>query len=373
MAILYADDPADAEAWAAAIRALAPSLELRFWPDWGPAAEIDFAIVGGKAPGDLRRFGNLSAIQSTWAGVNHLLADLEPAVRPAAGADGRPGPDRQHDRICGDARAGQRAARARGCAPRSARGNGWISTRSRQAVSRSRFWASARSAPMRGRGSPASASTCAAGAAAARRSPASRASPAAMEFKACLSGAHILICLLPLTDDTRGILNAAAFAPLAHGAILDPRGARRASGGSRSAVGAAVRPALARHPRRVRDRAAAVRSSVLEASPGDGDAACRRHHAAGHRGRRHRRELSPRNGGRAADQPGGSRQGVLEKASFVLTPAPPLYRHPGLRAGVHLAVARAVDRWIPAQGRDDGRSVRRVRSKGSPRAHRGLR
>ena len=39
-------------------------------------------------------------------------------------------------------------------------------------------------------------------------------------FKACLSGAHILVCLLPLTDDTRGILNAAAFAPLAHGAIL---------------------------------------------------------------------------------------------------------------------------------------------------------
>jgi glyoxylate/hydroxypyruvate reductase len=39
-------------------------------------------------------------------------------------------------------------------------------------------------------------------------------------FKHCLAGAHILVCLLPLTDDTRGILNAAAFAPLAPGAVL---------------------------------------------------------------------------------------------------------------------------------------------------------
>ena len=35
MAILYADDPADAAAWAAAIRALAPGVDLRFWPDFG--------------------------------------------------------------------------------------------------------------------------------------------------------------------------------------------------------------------------------------------------------------------------------------------------------------------------------------------------
>src|SRR5689334_5555950 len=85
MAILYADDPADAKAWAAAIRALDPALELRFWPDSGSATEIDFAIVGGRAPGDLRSFPNLKAIQSTWAGVNHLLADANlPPDRPLA-------------------------------------------------------------------------------------------------------------------------------------------------------------------------------------------------------------------------------------------------------------------------------------------------
>src|SRR5262245_40332174 len=85
MAILYADDPNDAVSWAAAIRSLAPELELRFWPESGAAEDIDFAIVGGRAPGDLRGFPNLKAIQSTWAGVNHLLADTQlPLDRPLA-------------------------------------------------------------------------------------------------------------------------------------------------------------------------------------------------------------------------------------------------------------------------------------------------
>jgi lactate dehydrogenase-like 2-hydroxyacid dehydrogenase len=39
-------------------------------------------------------------------------------------------------------------------------------------------------------------------------------------LKQCLGGANILICLLPLTDETRGILSASTFAPLAHGAVL---------------------------------------------------------------------------------------------------------------------------------------------------------
>ena len=85
MTILYADDPADAEGWAAAIRALDPKADIRFWPESGPVADIDFAIVGGRAPGDLRIFPNLKAIQSTWAGVNHLLADANlPPATPLA-------------------------------------------------------------------------------------------------------------------------------------------------------------------------------------------------------------------------------------------------------------------------------------------------
>ena len=90
-------------------------------------------------------------------------------------------------------------------------------------------------------------------------------------FKACLSGAHILVCLLPLTDDTRGILGAAAFAPLARGAVLISGRTGRSPGRSRSAGRPAIRPALARRARRLRSRAAARRSCILAASSGDGD------------------------------------------------------------------------------------------------------
>ena len=219
MAILYADDPADAAAWAAAIRALEPGVELRFWPDSGPPTEIDFAIVGGKAPGDLRGFANLLAIQSTWAGVNHLLADSNlPFDRPLA---------RMVDQgltvsmtefvvlhVLDSARQGPRL-RAAQCARQ------WLDIEPQ--------------AP--GTITVAVLGLGTLGADAATRLAAlgfsvrgwsrSRKRIAGIEsfagsdgFEACLSGAHILVCLLPLTDDTRGILNASTFAPLARGAIL---------------------------------------------------------------------------------------------------------------------------------------------------------
>lgn len=74
MAILYAADPDDASAWIASLHALDAGLEIRCWPDWGDPGEIDFVIIGGGSPGDLGVFPGLKAIQSTWAGVNHLLA-----------------------------------------------------------------------------------------------------------------------------------------------------------------------------------------------------------------------------------------------------------------------------------------------------------
>jgi glyoxylate/hydroxypyruvate reductase A len=219
MAILYADDPAEAASWAAAIRALAPELELRFWPDAGPAAEIDFAIVGGKAPGDLRGFPNLKAIQSTWAGVNHLLADANlPGDCPLA---------RMVDQgltvsmtefvvlhVLDSAREGPRLRAAQ---------------RARQWLALDPVSPRSISVAILGLGTL--------GADAGRRLAAlgfavrgwSRGPKdiagiwgfaGSDGFRECLHSARILVCLLPLTEDTRGILNAAAFAPLARGAVL---------------------------------------------------------------------------------------------------------------------------------------------------------
>ena len=84
MTILYAADPAEAEAWIGSIRALDPKLDFATWPDWGDPDKVDFIIVGGRLPGDLSIFRNAKAIQSTWAGVNHLLRGKFPPGVPIA-------------------------------------------------------------------------------------------------------------------------------------------------------------------------------------------------------------------------------------------------------------------------------------------------
>lgn len=219
MTILYADDPADAAGWAEAIRALDPGVQIRFWPDSGPPDDIDFAIVGSHAPGDLRVFPNLKAIQSTWAGVNHLLADANlPRATPLARMVDQGLTVSMTEYIVFHAldtlRAGPqlRAAQARAAwldlDPRAPRemsvaimGLGVLgqdaAARLVDLGFRVRGWS-------RGQRSVAGVETFA----------------GAAGLPACLAGADILVCLLPLTDDTRGILNARVFAALKPGAVL---------------------------------------------------------------------------------------------------------------------------------------------------------
>ncbi len=68
----------DAE-WVAALKGLMPDLELRAFPDWGPGHEIDYAFVW-QAPADLlQQCVNLKAIISLGAGVEHLT-DIQSAL-----------------------------------------------------------------------------------------------------------------------------------------------------------------------------------------------------------------------------------------------------------------------------------------------------
>ena len=73
MAILYAADPSETDQWLGSIREIDPALTFRHWPDYGAAEEIDFIIVSGHLPADLSAFTHVRGIQSTWAGVNHLV------------------------------------------------------------------------------------------------------------------------------------------------------------------------------------------------------------------------------------------------------------------------------------------------------------
>lgn len=75
MALLIYSRVHPVEDWAAAIRALAPDLDIRLHPDTGNPAEIDVALVWKPPAGLLQSFPNLRLIQSFGAGVDGILAD----------------------------------------------------------------------------------------------------------------------------------------------------------------------------------------------------------------------------------------------------------------------------------------------------------
>jgi glyoxylate/hydroxypyruvate reductase A len=220
MAILYAAEPEEAAQWTEALAELDGSLTFRFWPDWGDPAGIDFVIIGGKSPGDLTIFPQLKAIQSTWAGVNHLLRSpgLPKGVPIARMVDQgltgsmtefvvyqvldviRQGPD---------LRAAQKAATWAELIARPASefriGVLGLGTLGSDIAGK----LAALGCQMRGWS----------------RSP-KEAGPGITTFAGAaalpdfLDQLDILICLLPLTQDTENLLDAKIFAPLAKGATL---------------------------------------------------------------------------------------------------------------------------------------------------------
>jgi glyoxylate/hydroxypyruvate reductase A len=82
MALIFYSDSDRFEPWRDALRAAIPDLEIRHWDAPGDLAEIDFALVWLPPSGALRRFPNLKAILNLGAGVDALLKDpdLPPGV-----------------------------------------------------------------------------------------------------------------------------------------------------------------------------------------------------------------------------------------------------------------------------------------------------
>jgi glyoxylate/hydroxypyruvate reductase A len=75
-AILVAVNGPQAGEWLDALRAHAKGRELRIWPDGiGDAGDIAYACVWNPPHGQLAKFPNLKAIVNLGAGVDHLLAD----------------------------------------------------------------------------------------------------------------------------------------------------------------------------------------------------------------------------------------------------------------------------------------------------------
>jgi glyoxylate/hydroxypyruvate reductase A len=75
MALLFQSSIDSAERWSAELHRLLPDLEIRVWPEIGDAGDIDAALVWRPPAGLLASLPNLKLIAALGAGVDHVLAD----------------------------------------------------------------------------------------------------------------------------------------------------------------------------------------------------------------------------------------------------------------------------------------------------------
>jgi glyoxylate/hydroxypyruvate reductase len=75
MVLLFRSPVDSAARWSAEIARLMPDLDIRLWPDLGDPAAIDYALVWRPEPGLLASLPNLKLILSLGAGVDHILCD----------------------------------------------------------------------------------------------------------------------------------------------------------------------------------------------------------------------------------------------------------------------------------------------------------
>ena len=77
MAILFKCDNSNQEPWLAALRQHLPDFDLRIYPEIGAVEDIDYAFVHAPPTGLLKSLPNLKAVFSLWAGVEHITRDPE--------------------------------------------------------------------------------------------------------------------------------------------------------------------------------------------------------------------------------------------------------------------------------------------------------
>jgi glyoxylate/hydroxypyruvate reductase A len=75
MVLLFYSAYDDARAWIAALHAADPTIEVRVWPEIGDPGEIDAALVWKPPTGALAALPRLRLIINLGAGVDHLLGD----------------------------------------------------------------------------------------------------------------------------------------------------------------------------------------------------------------------------------------------------------------------------------------------------------
>ncbi len=220
MAVLLATKPEAQAAWREALLALDPGLDIRLWPQVGDPSAIQAVVMWGTHDlADLARYPGLRLVISMGAGVDHLL-------RPPGTPPGVP-VARLKDRLLTAAMSEWVLLNVL----RFHRQDG--AYRAQQAAA---VWhelpapsTDARRIGVLGLGElglDAARKLAALGFPVAGWSRQPKAVPGITGhhgpdgFDAILRRSDILLCLLPLTPQTRGILNAAAFARMPRGAFL---------------------------------------------------------------------------------------------------------------------------------------------------------
>src|SRR6266567_7511854 len=219
MAILFRSTPAATERWRLLLAHLMPEHEIRYWPELGDKAAIDYALVWQPEPGLLASLPNLKLIVGLGAGVDHLLRDpslpkgvpivrlVDPYMTDAMSEYVVLSVLRLHRQDL-DYLAQQRAGI-------------WEEREQKNAAERPvgilGFGTLGQDAGRKLKGLGFDVAGWSRG---PKEIPgfATYAGPAG--FDAMLGRSEILVCLLPLTAETTGILNAAAFALLPRGAGL---------------------------------------------------------------------------------------------------------------------------------------------------------
>ncbi len=75
MAILILCTGEDPKPWVSSLTQLDPECDIRLWPDVGDSGQVILALVWNHPRGELARFPNLRCIASMGAGVDHILCD----------------------------------------------------------------------------------------------------------------------------------------------------------------------------------------------------------------------------------------------------------------------------------------------------------
>ena len=219
MSLVIRVGQARANWWREHMQALLPEIECRLWDDPGPLEEVKYAIVWKPPAGGLKQFPNLEVIVSIGAGIDHILVDPElPKGVPIIRTTGSDLTQRMREYVCLHVlRFHRRLPDLEEAQPLRE----W-----RQGVNPPAYERKVGVMGLGNLGADAARSLAMIGFDVAGWSRSAKAIEGVTTFTgegeldAFLARTEILVCLLPLTEATRGIVDAALLAKLPEGAFF---------------------------------------------------------------------------------------------------------------------------------------------------------